>query len=321
MGGIGSAHGKLMLFGEHAAVYGHPAVGVAMPESLSVRLHGGRVPDWDVRQIPDEDREPVRRVLARLEESVPGFSSAGRCSLLIESTVPRGTGFGSSAALCGALALAALEHSGVTLSGSSPREAWRHAHEAERLFHGTPSGVDTGLSLIGGMLAFRPQPPGLPAVEVLPAAGLCLVAGAVPRDEACGTLIAGLGARMRAGDAVVMNAMEALGGVAQKAWDALKAAEEPARTAVMVGVLANQAMESLRALGLSTPALDELIRRGREAGATGGKLSGAGGGGAFYLIATDAAAAQTIVDAIASTAARHGIALASAARAVLLPAD
>ena len=38
MGSVGKAHGKLLLFGEHSAVYGHPAVGVSLPEQTTVRL-------------------------------------------------------------------------------------------------------------------------------------------------------------------------------------------------------------------------------------------------------------------------------------------
>ena len=163
MGGVGRAFGKLMLFGEHAAVYGHPAVGASLPESLAARLHGKSAAEWDLHEVDEPDRAPVRGVLSRLEASVPGFMGAARCSVVIESTVPRGAGFGSSAALCGALALAAMEHAGITRQGAERRDAWHHAHDAERLFHGTPSGVDTGLSLLGGLLAFRPRPPALPS--------------------------------------------------------------------------------------------------------------------------------------------------------------
>jgi mevalonate kinase len=319
MGGVGRAFGKLMLFGEHAAVYGYPAVGASLPVSLTARLSGKSAPEWDLLQVTAEDRGPVRGVLARLEETVPGFTAAGRCSLMVESTVPRGAGFGSSAALCGALALAAMEHAGIAHTGTERREAWRHAHAAERLFHGTPSGVDTGLSLIGGLLAFRPMPPALPEMEELPPAGLWLVTAAVPRDEACGALIAGLGTRMNAGETEVRDAMETLGSIAQRAWDALKAAGQETRIPGVIGSLADEAMETLRTLGLSTPALDELIRQGKAGGSIGGKLSGAGGGGAFYLVAADEAGARAVADAVTSAAARHGFALTDPARVLALP--
>jgi mevalonate kinase len=315
MGGIGRAFGKLMLFGEHAAVHGYPAVGVSLPEGLTARMYGAAVPQWDLRQVPAEDRDPVAAVLSLLEESVPGFRAAGRCSLLIESSVPRSTGFGSSAALCGALAIAAMEHAGAAPQGTGRRDAWRHAHDAERLFHGTPSGVDTGLSLIGGLLAFRPHPPALPEIEELPPAGLWLAAAAVPRDEACGALIAGIGERMRSGDQRVLSAVAALGALAQEARNALSARAMSARR---IGALADEAMTILGALGLSTPPLDELIRQGKAEGALGGKVSGAGGGGAFYLVAADEQGARAVARALALAAPRYGILLTTPARVVSL---
>ena len=53
---------------------------------------------------------------------------------------------------------------------------------------------------------------------------------------------------------------------------------------VEIGRMADRAQQLLRSAGLSTPELDDLLSYGRAAGALGGKLSGAGGGGAFYLI-------------------------------------
>ena len=235
----------------------------------------------------------------------------------------RGVGFGSSAALCAALARAALEHA------AGPRgDAWRLAHESERLFHGTPSGIDTGLSLLGGLLAFQPSLPGLPAYERLPSPRLWLVTAAVPRDEACGALIRSLGERMRAADPFARDAIAALGRIAQSAWEALRSvgtrrgpSEGSPDPAVLLGGLADAAMEVLRGLGLGTPGLDTLLAAGTRAGARGGKLSGAGGGGAFYLVAGSITSAETAADAVTAEAARGHIRLSSPARVIPMPAQ
>ncbi len=290
MAGVGRAFGKLLLFGEHAAVHGCPAVGVSLPEATIARIEGDPAAEWLLQDIPTPDQTSVKAVLRHIEGLIPGLDDAGRRSVRIESGVARGAGFGSSAALCGALARALLSHAG---GGEAPVEvAWQTAHAAERIFHGTPSGVDTGLSLLGGTCAFEPRPPALPLWSRIAHAPLWLVVGAVPRDAACGELVAAVSGRVAAGDAAAVACIEALGDLAGEAAEALRSTS--VGTAGAIGRMASRAQAALRRLGLSTPALDQALEAGRAAGATGGKLSGAGAGGAFYLVAADAGSAGAI---------------------------
>lgn len=315
MGGIGRATGKLILFGEHAAVYGYTAVGVSLPEQVTARLGSDGAGDWDLGAIAAEDREMLGRILMRLETMLPELSSRARCRVQIESDVPRGLGFGSSAAICAALARAALAHAGAP--GADLHREWSIAHDAERLFHGTPSGIDTGLSLIGGLIAFRPRPPALPEYEPLFGAPLHLVVAAVPRDEACGALVAKLGERMRAGHQETRDAMQDLGGIAEAAREAL--ASSAAGRSQDIADLADQAMDRLRRLGLSSSWLDRLLEAGKRAGALGGKLSGAGGGGAYFLVTRDAESAGRVAASLGEEASRAGISLAAPVRALTIP--
>jgi mevalonate kinase len=316
VGGIGRASGKLILFGEHAAVYGYPAVGVSLREKTTVRLlRADGAGDWDVGDTPAEDRETVLRILTRLENLLPGLSSRPRSRVTVESDVPRGLGFGSSAALCAAFARAARAHAGEPSTSNEPGgllKEWELAHDAEKLFHGTPSGIDTGLSILDGLFAFLPRPPGLPEYRPLSGAPLNLVVAAVPRSASCGALVAMLGERMQAGHGETRAAVEDLGEMAAAAREAL--AGPAAGGAEEVGGLADQAMDRLRALGLSSPWMDRLLAAGRKAGALGGKLSGAGGGGAFFLVTADAARARQVASSVEEEAARGGITLAAPVR-------
>ena len=318
MDAVGRASAKLILFGEHAAVYGHSAIGISLPEHTSVRFRGEPVKEWDVRGIPAPDRAVVARLAERLEELVPGLGPRGRAAIEVESNIPRGAGFGSSAALCAAFVRAARAWTvepgvaGRRREGDDIDAVWGIAHAAERLFHGTPSGIDTGLSLREGMFAIAPRPPALPRCEPVSCARMVLILAAGPRDAACGELIASLARRIRSGDDEAVSSIEALGGIADVALQALQAGGPAA--ARDVAACADRGMDHLCRLGLGNERMEELIAAGRAAGALGGKLSGAGGGGAFFLVAADEGSAARIARAVGETARRSAIPLVSAAR-------
>ncbi len=79
-----------------------------------------------------------------------------------------------------------------------------------------------------------------------------------------------------------------------------------------------EAMRELRGVGLSTPGLDSLLAAGKRAGALGGKLSGAGGGGAFFLVADSARAAGEIAQAVQGQAQSAALRLAAPAVTIAL---
>jgi mevalonate kinase len=167
---------------------------------------------------------------------------------------------------------------------------WEAAHRAEAYFHGTPSGIDTGLAVLDGLYAFAPVPPDLPGARRLDGFPLHLVIGAVPRAGSTRGLVAGLRERVESGDIDTKEAIERLGEFSARAIGLL-AGGDPANLPEL-GRLADAAQGELAGLGLSTDHVDSLLRLGRESGAVGGKLSGAGGGGAFYLLFKDAESAD-----------------------------
>jgi mevalonate kinase len=227
----------------------------------------------------------------------PAEKRDDRGTLELTSEIPRGLGFGSSAALCVALASAVAARGG----GSDARRIWQWAHRAEQLFHGTPSGIDTGLALLGGLYSFHPHPPQLPDAERLPGIPLHLVVGAVPRKASAGALIGALREKVVARDQGVAAILERLGRLAAAAVEILSGGNQPGteRSAVRdLGALAAKAQAVLSGLDLSTPELDTLLEEGRANGAFGGKLSGAGGGGAFFLVCPDAQAAGGVASAL-----------------------
>jgi mevalonate kinase len=310
MAAIGSGSAKLILFGEHSAVHGFAAIGAALPEQTTVTFRGPRAAAWGLQDIPHEDRNAFQSLLDRLETLLPELTSCGRRAVSVKSSVPREVGFGSSAALCSALSAAALSLLGEEGPGRSRLRTWELAHELERVFHGTPSGIDTGLSIFSGVTAFAPRPPALPGWESLRCAALWLVVGALPRSESSATLIRGIGERMRSAEPHVREGLTGLGRIAEEAKESLNG-DDPAPS---IGRLANNAMAILRELGLSSASLDLLLDEGSRSGALGGKLSGAGGGGAFFLVCSSEGSAQAAVERLTQAARSRAIMFAALPR-------
>ena len=290
----GRATGKLLLFGEHAAVYGHPALGISLPWTLELKIiplaengHAGSL--RAIETLPSLP-SPVVAMLA-----VPHLHAV----VEVRSQIPIGLGFGSSAALCVAAERALTSAAVLPLSAVA---VWRGAHERERVFHGTPSGADTGLAAYPGIgfLTWERGGGGLPRYEPVPAAEVHLVVAAVPRRGDTRAHVAAVAQRVHAGDTATRETLRRLGQCSKEAKALLLKPGPPAKA---LGTVADRAQRLLAELGLVDPAQERLLRDGRTAGASGGKLSGAGGGGACFLVCRDAPTAVRVLAAISARAA------------------
>lgn len=295
---IGRATGKLLLFGEHAAVYGEPALGISLPWTAELRI----TPLSAAQYVACERLPPLPAALAAMLAEPPDPAE-----IEIRSRIPIGLGFGSSAALCVAAERA--------LAGATPAEpaiaaVWSGAHEREKVFHGTPSGADTGLAAHPGVgfLCWPAAGSGLPRYESLPTAELHLVVGAVPRRGDTRAQVAAVARRLHGGDDATGDALRRLGQCSREAHALML---QPRMPATALGALADAAHRMLTGLGLADPQQDRLLQAGRAAGAGGGKLSGAGCGGACYLVCGDTATAARVLEAIRGHATVSGHVVAS----------
>lgn len=142
-----TAPGKVILFGEHAVVYGYPAIATAVHQKIHISM---------------QTITPYRQVFYDLCEHISQFSIETilekiqhHCldiRLHIKSNIPQGSGMGSSAAC--AVALSALVRVKAGLSFSK-KAINRMAYAMEKHAHSTPSGVDNTVSCYGGMIKFQ----------------------------------------------------------------------------------------------------------------------------------------------------------------------
>src|SRR5262245_52567591 len=146
-----SGCGKVILLGEHAVVHGRPALVVGLARRVGIRVVPRAVPE---RELPGDDR----RVHAAIERAAAAFAIAPDAGFAIEvgGDLPIAVGLGSSAALSVALVRALAASAGVLLSAARLDEV---AYDLERIFHGTPSGVDVAAAAQGAALWFEIGPP------------------------------------------------------------------------------------------------------------------------------------------------------------------
>ena len=143
-----SAPGKIILFGEHAVVYGQPALAVPVTQvQAEVRIDrifssGIRInaPNIQLNEKLDAlaPNHPlaatVRNTLHALE-----VDSLSNVTILIRSSIPVASGLGSGAAVSVAIIRALAKHLKKDLTNEQVSAL---AFETEKLYHGTPSGID-----------------------------------------------------------------------------------------------------------------------------------------------------------------------------------
>jgi mevalonate kinase len=267
----GTGHGKVILLGEHAVVFGHPAIAAGL--AASVRAHASpgsgalSAPAWRLEAQVGDDSLPgqaVARLLERLQ------AERGGLDFWLESEVPARAGLGSSAAMAVAIGRAVAAR-----TGASETEVLEAVAAAESVFHRTPSGIDAAAASRGRLGSFDRQHGWQ---ELALAAPLELCIGISGKSHDTGALVAQV-RDLCEGTPAARKVIDTMGEVTRAGMDALAAGDFPA-----LGRLFNLAHGLLTGIGVSCPELDDLVHIARQAGASGAKLTGAGGGGAVIAV-------------------------------------
>lgn len=133
-------NGKVILFGEHAVVYGK----MALVASISLGVRAQVVMNGGV-----DKTEIVKKAI-----EVAGGSQ--NLQIKIESELPVGSGLGSSAAVSACVIKAVREYLGKPIDQD---ELFQLTMECEKVAHGNPSGVDPASVVYGGLIAYTKGQP------------------------------------------------------------------------------------------------------------------------------------------------------------------
>ena len=299
-----SAPGKIILFGEHAVVYGRPALAVPVTQvhadveitdisplggsasagiwidALDIDLHA------ELNTLPSD--HPIAAVIHNLF-FLSRVSPFPTINIKITSTIPVASGLGSGAAVTVALTRALSTHINYTMTDEQVNA---FAYEIEKLHHGTPSGIDNTVITYAKPVYFV-------------------------KGQAIETFKVGQPFTIVIGDTGVSAPTKESVGDVRKLWEADKTKWESlfdkvgelvkeARNSIEsgktkeLGMLMNQNHTVLQELTVSSPELDKLVSAARTAGALGAKLSGGGRGGNMIALVEPSqaeAVAQSLRDA------------------------
>ncbi len=276
-----SAAAKAILFGEHAVVYGQPAIALPL-RSLRLQAIVRRSVDGRVRFF-SEGNDGQRNEIADEEQNLQLIWQLARASLsenlpplhfTIRSPIPIASGFGSGAALATAALRACALMMGQRLADGQLNKL---VFEVERRFHGQPSGIDNHVIVHERPLFFRSSL----AVEYLqlPRA-LTLIGLRCGIGVPTRVVVADLRRRWQEQTSRVETKLQQIGALTHMARAALLAGDLP-----RVGELLVQNHRLLRELGLTSKAQDRAVELGQRKGALGAKMSGAGRGGLVLVLA------------------------------------
>ncbi len=292
-----SAPAKVILFGEHAVVYGQPAIAVAIDKRATVtltsknnntekkeivlkaldlkleatiNLHSGK------NVILANHHDKIVEATAKIIEVMKERHDADwpeSMEITIVSQIPRGAGLGSSAAISVASTAALATAAGIQLSKD---EISSIAFEAERIHHGTPSGIDNTISTFGGAVYFK-----RPEVKNFSIPSFSLIIGDTKKERETKKVVLGVKERKERLPHIYNPLLDVFGNLVDEALQVLTT--EPLELETL-GHLFNVNQGLLNAIGVSSLELEQLIWASRNAGALGAKLTGAGAGGSMIAL-------------------------------------
>ncbi|KRG14941.1 mevalonate kinase [Virgibacillus soli] len=290
---IGRAHSKIILIGEHAVVYGKPAIALPFP-SLEVVS--------SVKEISGDLFLTCRYFVGKLEEAPKDLKGIATCitetlknlkqpakglQIKIDSSVPIGRGLGSSASSAIAVVKSLYQYFEQKLSKTKLLEL---VHISETYAHGNPSGIDMVAASSSHPLWFERDGETYPVKIKSP---LHLVVADTGRIGETLEAVESIRKNSLLSPIKVRHSIDLLGDYTLRTKEALAEGNS-----LLVGSMMDAAHNELKKLGVSDTELDHLVQIAKERGALGAKLTGGGKGGCMIALASSLEHAKDLAGAL-----------------------
>ena len=292
--GQGESNGKIILMGEHAVVYGEPAIAFPFQAAkvvASLNEHITSSGDQLVssyytgilRDAPHSLKN-IKQLVFNLKKELQIEQSL---ELTIHSTIPAERGMGSSAAVVTAVTRAFYDYLEQPLSRE---QLLTNVQISEKIAHGNPSGIDAAATSSLEPIYFVKGHPfdyfslNIDAFLIVADTGIKGQTRAVVKDVAH---------LFEKDQQKVGQKIQQLGYLTRQAKKAI-VKNNPEHLAQAM----NEAQLILKNLTISNDFLDVLIETARDSGALGAKLTGGGRGGCMIALAQTKTKAQEISEAL-----------------------
>lgn len=294
-----SASAKSILFGEHAVVYGRPAIAIPIHD-LRTRVYitanplgkpGIQLldaPDIEMKCYSDQlEADHPFRVAIRSVEDFFHLDHFPTCEIRITSTIPIAAGLGSSASTAVAIIRGLINFIGQTVEAPIINQL---AFNVEKSIHGNPSGIDNTVIAFEKPVYFvKEDPPEFlkitnPFYFIIANTGIKSLTKKVisqVREKW----------QNKKDDYEVI--FDQIGEISRQAKEALKSGNQ-----LLIGDLMNRNHTLLQSMGVSCDALDYLVNAAMTSGALGAKLCGSGQGGNMIALINDSSEKEKIQEAL-----------------------
>ena len=274
-----SAPGKVILFGEHAVVYGRPAIAapVSQIRATATCVQSSEIiliaPDLGIKrplsQTPSDD--PLAATIHHFQcaanlPTLPPFT------LTVSSQIPIASGLGSGAAISAAIIRAMAQFFDLTALAT---DEWvcDLTYEVEKLHHGTPSGIDNTVVVYEKPVYFvKGQPNRIETFMVKRPLRILIADSGISSKTI--EVVSDVRRQWEEKTAVFNQLFDGCATIAIAARSTIAAGNLP-----QIGRLMTENHRLLQKMTVSAPILDNLVNAAMGAGAMGAKLSGAGRGG------------------------------------------
>ncbi|MFP3259733.1 MAG: mevalonate kinase [Sulfolobus sp.] len=286
---------KLTLFGEHAVVYGKPAIAYTISEYLKVRVLPSerfyvRSSSLQITGVNIDlhdfkiENENVKKVLAYVVEAINYFEVKKPALIEIESSVEPSVGLGTSAAVTVGVVAAYSRYIGLDLK---KEEIANIAHKVELKVQGLASIMDTTTETLGGFVYIKGDDAEILNVD----RNITFSAGYFRRIATTAEMLRKVKSFKEKNSDLFNHFLHLIERITETARSYLKSGDIES-----LGELMYANHGALFSLGITVPVIDQLVSTARSAGVKGCKISGGGGGGS--VICTKDERAELLIHAM-----------------------